>query len=175
MNKPSQVAFNFTAFLLLLLLAITLQTSLFHWILGGRPTLQIAILIITYICLYRSPVEALIFTVIGSYCLGLASTMLQSVAVFGGMCIFIVDQVIKKQVYSSGSVHFTWTALCNILIFHASTWIVTSVFESFPPQLRPMDWILEVLITALVTKIMYRFFIVLDQKTKRIEIGELER
>jgi hypothetical protein len=174
MNKPSQIIFNFIVFFFLLLTAIVLQTSLFHWIITWRSTIQIALVLMTYICLYRGPLEALLFTLLGSYCLGLTSTMLQSVSIFSGMCMFIATQVVKNQIYSSSPVQFTWVALSNIFFFHVVSWVVSSIFEG-PPQLRPLDWILEILITALFTKILFAFFIFVDQKTKRIEVSELER
>ncbi len=175
MNKPSQISLNFFVFFLLLLLSAVLQSSLFHWIWAGHATLQLAICVITYVCLYRKPLEAFIFTLLASYCLGLCSSMLQSVAVFGGVCLFIFNQGVRSQIYNSGPVHFSWTALSNILVFHVSTWLVSSIFESSAPLLRPLDWCLEILFTALVVRSLYGFFIKVDQKTKRLEVGELEK
>lgn len=175
MNRPSNIIFNFFIYVFLLLFAITLQTSLFHWLLGLRSTFQFAIVIMTYICLYRNPTEALIFMFFSSYCLGLASTMLQSVSVFSGMFIFIVTVFAKNQFYSSSPAHFSRMALSNIFLFHFVSWLVSTVFENTTPQFRPLDWILEVLMTALFIKILFILFQIIDEKTKRLEFSELDR
>jgi hypothetical protein len=134
-----------------------------------------AICIMTYICLYRKSSEALTFVVLGSYALGLLSSMLQSVSVFGGVTLFILNSAIKKQLYNSGPVQFAWTALSNVLLYHISTWLISSLFEGQSPQFRPLDWILELLFTALIVRMLYAFFVFIDHRTKRIEMSELDR
>lgn len=173
MNRPSQIVLNFFVFLSLFLLAASLQTSLFHWLIGEHATIQIALAIVTYICLYRNPPEALLFTILACYMMGLLTTMLQSIGIFAGVCIFLMIQAVRKQVYSSGHVHFTWTALAAIFLFHVITWMTSLIFEPIAPPFRPLSWILEILITALFTRLLYSLFVWLDQKTKRLTISEL--
>lgn len=173
MNKTTQTSINFFIFFVFFLLAVALQSSMFHWIIRGRVTIQIALVILTYICLYRGIYEALLFSFLASYCLGLTSTILQSVSVFAGLSICFFNQTIKKQVYSSGQVHFTRVALGNIFFYHMISYILTMIFDSSPSQFRPLDWLLEALITALFVNMLYKFFIFIDQKTKRIEVSEL--
>ncbi|MBK9293299.1 MAG: hypothetical protein IPM57_02475 [Oligoflexia bacterium] len=174
MNRPSTIIFNFVIYMSMLLLAISLQTSLFHWLIGSRSTIQIALVIVTYICLYRSTTEALLFTFLASYCLGLISTMLQSISVFATMVIFLFTMFVKHQLYTSNTTSFSRVALANILIFHVVSWVASGLFEDTTPQLRPLDWVLEILITALFVKILFIFFQKIDEKTKRLEFSELD-
>jgi hypothetical protein len=173
MTRPSWVIFNFIFFMLLLLLAASLQSSFFHWAIGFRTNIQLVIVIITYICLYREPVEALLFTVISCYLLGLLSTMYSSTHVFAGVCLFLGLRATRKQVYGSNAVHFTWTALGAILAFHVITWLTTSTFDRRRIKPGILDWVLEILITALFTRFLYMLFIFIDKKTKRFTVSEL--
>lgn len=173
MNKTSQTAFNFILFFLLFLLATSLQSSLFFWIIRGRATVQVALVILTYICLYRGTYEALLFSFLASYAFSLSTTIPQPVSVFAGLSICFFNQTIKKQMYSSGHVHFTRVALGNIFFYHLIGYILTMIFDNSPHQFRPLDWLLEVLLTSLFVRALYKFFIFIDQKTKRVEVSEL--
>lgn len=173
MNKTTQTSINFFVFFILALLAISLQSSIFHWIIGGRVTIQIAIVMMTYICLNRKLTEALLFSFLVTYCLGLITTVLQPVSVFAGFCLCFFSQAIKKQVYRPGISHFARVALGNIFFYHLISYVVTMITERSPSQFRPLDWLLEVLMTALFVPMLYRFFIFVDLKTKRIEASEV--
>jgi hypothetical protein len=173
MTRPSWIIINFFIFLCILLLAAAMQTSLLHWTIGFRTNIQIVIVIITYICLYREPVEAFLFVIIGCYLLGLLSTMYASAHVFAGVCLFVGLRAMRKQVYSSNAVYFTWTALASILAFHIITWLVVSVFDARKIRPKILDWILEILVTALFSRFLYLFFIYVDKKTKRFTVSEL--
>lgn len=175
MNSTSQKTLSFILYFIFFLFAVILQTSLFHWIIGGRSTVQLAIVIMTYICLYRGKYEAILFSFFASYCLGLMSTMAESVSVFSGLCLYFANRAIKKQFYAPGSTHFLRVAVANVFFFHFISFIVSYIFEPAPPLFRPLDWLLEVLLTALFIKTTYSFFVFVDQKTKRIEVSELER
>lgn len=173
MTRPSWIVTNFFVFFLFFLIAASAQASLFHWMLGYRANIQIALVMITYICLYRDPLEAFLFTCLGCYCLGLMSSMYASTAVFGGVCLFFALRTLRKQVYSSNPVFFTWTALSAILGFHVLTWLTSVLFDSRHLKTNPIDWILEIFITSLFAKSLYLFFIFIDKKTKRYTVTEL--
>jgi hypothetical protein len=173
MNRTSWIVTNFAIFLILLLLAAAFQSSLLHWLIGWRATIQIVLVIFTYICLYRAPTEALVFTVLAFFGAGLLSNMLESLAIFSAICVFLALRTVRARVYSSNPVHFTWTALGAIFGFHFISWLTAEVFEPNPPRAMVIDWILEVLLTALFVRLFYASFIWLDRKTKRLTITEL--
>jgi len=155
-----------------MLFCASLQSSLFHWIIGWRPTVQLALVILVYICLTRPPVEGFIFVVVSCYCVGLLSVMLTSLNVFSGLCIFVVIQIVKNRVYSPGPAYFTWTALSAVFGFHFISWMMSS-FDVRPVAPRPLDWLLEVLLTSLFVRLLYNFCSWIDKKTKRLSLTEL--
>jgi hypothetical protein len=173
MNRPSWLAANFLIYILLVLVAASMQTSLFHWVLGWKATIQIVLLLLTYICLYREPGEALFFTVLAGYCMGLLSTMMESIAVFGAVCVFIGLRTLRTRVYSPSHVYFTWTGLGSIFSFHIITWLTGVFFETHAPRPRVLDWVLEILMTALFARAVYVFCNWIDVKTKKVSVTEL--
>jgi len=173
MNKTSWLVINFLTFLILLLVAAAAQTSLLHWVFGWRPTIQIGIVVLVYITLYRSPAEGLLFTVVACYCTALLSIMLVSLNIFAGICVFLLVQALRTRVFSQSPVYFTWTALGAIFAFHVIAWFTSLIFEVRTPSPHPLDWILEVLITALFTRVLFHFFCWIDRKTKRLSLTEL--
>lgn len=173
MTRPSWIIANFILFLTLFLIAASFQSSFLHWVLGWKVNIQIVIVLLTYICLYREQFEALLFTVFACYFLGLMSTMYTSTTVFAGVCLWIGLRALRRQIYSSNAVYFTWTSLASILGFHLITWLTTIAFESRRLRMSPLDLLLEVLMTALFAKPLYLFFIFLDKKTRRYTVTEL--
>jgi hypothetical protein len=172
MNKTSWTIINFTTFYFLVLFSAAIQTSLFHSILGWRPTVQLALVFIVYICLTRSSFESFLFIILSCYTIGLLSVMEKSICVFSGTCIFLVIQTLKTRVYSSSHVYFAWTALGAVFGFHLISWI-TSVFFIRAVAPRPWDWIVEVLLTSLFVRMAYTFCLFVDKKTKRLSLSEL--
>ncbi len=160
-------------FLGLLLIAASVQSSLLHWLLGWRATIQIVLVIFTYICLYRNPPEALLFTFIAFYSIGLMSNILQSVSIFAAVCVFFMLRTIRTRIYSSSPVHFTWSALASVFSFHIISWLTAEIFEPNPPRAHVLDWILEILLTSLFVRLLYVIFIWLDRRTNRLTITEL--
>jgi len=154
-------------------MAASVQSSLLHWLIGWRATIQVVIVIFTYICLYRSPTEALLFSIVAFFSIGLMSNMLQSVSVFSAICMFLALRTVRTRIYSSSPVHFTWTALGAIFGFHLISWLTAEIFETNPPHAHVLDWVLEVLITSLFVRLLYVIFIWLDRQTKRLTIIEL--
>ena len=109
-NRTSWSVANFLAFLALLLITTAAQTSLLHWVFGWRPTIQMGVVILTYVSLYRNPTEGLLFVVLACYCTALQSIMLVSLNIFTGICVFLLIQALRTRVYSHSPVYFTWTA-----------------------------------------------------------------
>ena len=173
MNKTSWIVGNFLTFLVLTLIMATAQSSLLHWVFGWRPTIQMDIVVLVYMALYRGPVEGLFFTVLACYCTSMLSVMLISLNIFAGVCVFLAVQAMRTRVYSHSPVYFTWTALAAVFAFHLIAWLTSVVFESRTPSPRPLDWILEVLITALFTRVLFHFLCWVDKKTKRLSLTEL--
>jgi hypothetical protein len=174
MNRSSWVFINFVCFFLLVILFISLQTSLFHKILGQRANIQAVLVVITYVCLSRSPGEALLFSALASFASGLISVMPDSLNVFSGMLVCVCLRGLKKLSYSPSPVYFNWTALGTVLGFHIFSWLTALIFETNPPPFTLINWILEILLTALFTRVIYVFCIWLDHKTKRLTLSELE-
>lgn len=98
--------------------------------------------------------------------------MLTSLNVFNGLCLFVLIQMLRTRVYSPGPVYFTWTALAAVFGFHLISWL-TSLFEVRPVTPRPLDWLLEVLLTSLFVRVVYTFSLWVDKKTKRLSLSEL--
>jgi len=172
LNKTSWLVLNFSCFVLLVLISASIQSSLFHWVLGWRPTIQLSLVFLVYVCLTRPPIEGFIFVVVTCYCIGLLSVMLTSLNVFNGLCLFVLIQMLRTRVYSPGPVYFTWTALAAVFGFHLIAWL-TSLFEVRPVAPRPLDWLLEVLLTSLFVRLVYTFSLWIDKKTKRLSLSEL--
>jgi hypothetical protein len=176
-NRTSWLIANFLSFMLLLMVSAGLQSSLlhwfFHWMLGWRLTINFALVILVYISLYRNAPEALLFVALGCYVTGLMSVMLASINVFTGVVVFFLVRALRTRVYSSSPVYFTWTALGAIFAFHLIAWITSEAFEAHTPSPHPLDWILEVLMTALVARVVFATCIWLDIKTKRSTAPEL--
>lgn len=168
MNKTSLIVFNFSVFLIMLWICIALQTSLLPLMLGPRVTIQMALVLITYVCLSREPMEALLFTVISTFSLGLFSTMLESIAIFTGIFLFLALRTLKSLAYSPTPVYFVWTSLAAIFSFHFISWITIAIFDYNAPSPRPLHWLLELLVTALFIRLLYMFFIWVDKRTKRL-------
>jgi len=173
MNKTSWLVFNFFVFLFLLLLCAAIQSSFLHWVFGWRPTIQGVVVILVYISLYRKPQEALAFIVLACFCTGMLSVMMTSLNIFAAVAIFLLIQALKARVYSPGPVYFTWTVLGGVLGFHLIAWLTSVIFEPRTPAPRPLDWILEVLITALFTRLFFHVLTVIDRKTRRSAYSEL--
>jgi hypothetical protein len=172
-NRPSWLVANFLIFFFLVLLSSAAESSFLHWIFSWRPTIQVALVFLVYISLYRAPAEGLLFVVLSCYCMGLESVMLQSACVFSGVCVFLLLQILRARVYSSSSVYFTWTSLGAILAFHIISWLTSVFLDTRAPSPKPLDWLLEVMLTALFVRLIYSLCLWIDQKTKRISITEL--
>lgn len=171
MNK-TWVIVNFLIFLFFVIFFASIQSSLFHWILGWRPTFQIGFVFVVYVILSRPAFEGFLFTVLSCYCMGLLSVMWVSLNIFCGLCVFLALRMVRTRVYSADPVYFTWTSLAAIFGFYIVSW-VTSLFEVKPTTPRPLDWLLEILLTSLFVRLVYSFCIWIDKKTKRQTLTEL--
>ncbi len=173
MNKTTWVVANFLTYVFLVLLAVALQTSVFPWLFGWRANIQVAVVLLTYICLYREPLEGGVFAVLTGYFLGLMSTMMLSISVFSCLCVFLALRTLKTRVYMPGHVYFTWTTLGAIFGFHFFSWLATFFFESQALHFGILNWILEILLTALFTRGLFHFCVWIDKRTKRLTLTEL--
>jgi hypothetical protein len=132
------------------------------------------LVIFTYVSLARNPPEAYVFTLISFYAIALLSTMEESLSIFAGTCLFLILRTIRMRFYDSTPRHFTWAALGVIFGFHFITWFTAWLVSDTVPRVHPLNWLLEILLTALITRPLFHFCIWVDVKTKRVTLSELE-
>jgi hypothetical protein len=173
MTRTSWVVINFLIYIALIVCFTAAQSSVLHWIFGLHATFQMAIVVTTYYALYRSYFEALFFTYLAFYLIGISSMMHEGLAILTGVTLFLGLRAIRTRIYSSNPTYFTWTSLACVLLFHFISWTYSLMFENQSPRIHPMVWIVELLMTSLVTRILYAVFQWLDQKTKRASVSEI--
>ena len=174
MNRPSWVIWNFVVFLFIFWIFAAFQSSVIHWLLGWHATPQLTIILLTFIALHRRSTEGYLFTFLACYSSGVMSTVLESVNVFAGTCIFLALTAARKQVYQGSPVHFTWSVMAAVFGYHLVMWMTNGIFDSVIPNFFVLDVVSEVLMTALLARVFLAFFIWVDRRTKRVAVGELE-
>lgn len=167
MTRTSWLLFNFLLFFFITLIALALQTTLLHQVFGNNGTIQIVLVIMTYICITRRPIEALLFTFLCCYSISLLSTILAGAAVFSGFSIFLILRFFRALVYTPSHVYFNWAALGAVFGFHIIGWILGWFFDPSPPSFLFIPWVLEVLLTALFCKLILNMCLWIDSRTHR--------
>jgi cell shape-determining protein MreD len=168
MKENVTLASNVALFLLATLVLGTVQTSLWFQVFGYFPSPAFWLPCLVYVALYRSTLEAIIYSYLTAFVLSTLTSMPEGVLMITCLALSLATQVFKRR--------FHWTAasyamlVCGLAsvffhVFHfATTWVVGDTPMTSPAII---DWLVEALLTPLTAPVLFPIFRWFDRLTNR--------
>jgi hypothetical protein len=163
---------NIFCFLLIALIAATLQTSLWFQIAGYFPAPALWIPVLVYVSMHRNAVEMLVTLIFIAAVLSSMTTMSDGVLL--GTCLFlgVAARIFKERIYWSSYTYSMLICGLSSFFFHFIKWLAAMALEEkqfFMPHV--LDWLIEAMLTALAAPLMFRFLLWIDELFSRESVA----
>jgi hypothetical protein len=160
-------------FSFLQLLLITAQTSLWMQVLGDFPAPQFWIPVFVYWSVYRKPHESVAMIYLTTFMAGSLTALPFTLLLLVLSLVYIALYYLKDRIYWSGSTFYMlacgFSALCFPVLHLTVSWIV----EANPiHDIEIFHWIISILMTMLLSLLLFRFFAFVDRLIQRAEGAE---
>lgn len=156
-------ASHWTAHLILLMLLISLQTSLWPLLLSPFPPL-LWVVPLVYIAVYYPTIPAFLYVFSLSLVASFASSALPFVFVFSMGLLTIILSYLRRRIFWSGPTYLALAIIVATALYPALTWLASRLAEPQPLAWpSPLAWVFQILLTPWVAFPLYRFFTLIDQ------------
>ena len=162
---------NIFCFLVMALVAATLQTSLWFQIAGYFPAPALWIPVLVYVSMHRNAIEMLITLIFIAAVLATMTTMSDGVLLSTCLVLGVSVRIFKERIYWSSYTYSMLICGLSSFFFHLLKWLAAMALEEkqyFAPHI--LDWLIEAMLTALVAPVLFRFFLWIDEVFSRESI-----
>jgi hypothetical protein len=173
MKEKFLLAANLGIFAMATLILGTIQTSIWFQIFGHFPSPALWIPCLIYIALFRSTLEAIIFSYLTAFLLSPLTAMPEGILMIVCLALTLSAQVFKKRIYWSGSTYFMMMCGFGSLVFNAYHLAASRVIGDFPlmsPEIS--SWLIQALLTPLFAPGLFRIFRWFDSVSNREQSPE---
>ncbi len=161
-------ATNLLLFVMAAMVLASLQTSLWFQIFGYFPGPALWIPCLVYIALFRSTLEAVLFSYVMGVALAAMTTMPEGLLMIVCLALILSTQILKSRIYWTSSSYLMMVSGIAALSFHLFHLIASYIIGDHPltsPNI--MDWLIEALLTPLAAPPLFPIFQWFDKVTNR--------
>jgi cell shape-determining protein MreD len=159
---------NLLLFVTAAMVLASLQTSLWFQVFGYFPGPALWIPCLVYIALFRSTLEAVLFSYVMGVALAAMTTMPEGLLMIVCLALVLSTQTLKSRIYWTSSSYLMMVSGLAALCFHFYHWIASYIIGDHPlSSPNVMDWLIEALLTPLTAPPLFPIFQWFDRVTNR--------
>ncbi len=175
MKETANLIGNILLFAIAGLILGSMQTSLWFQIFGNIPAPAFWIPILVYLFLFRRVNEAVPMMYFLCIILSTMTTISEGLFMLLCLALGLTVRIVKQRVYWPGHTYFMMVCGCAALLFHLYHMVGSMILEQTTIS-RPeiLSWIIEALLTPLISPLLYIVFLWFDFWTEREQPAEVK-
>lgn len=171
MKERLKLVANVLLFLLATLLLATVQTSLWFQIFGYFPSPALWIPCLTYVALYRSTLEVIIYSYLTAFVLASMTAMPEGVLMVSCLAVALTTRLFKERIYWVSASYVMMVCGLGALFFQLFHWVATYILGDPITSPAVIDWLIEALLTPLAAPVLFPVFRWFDRLTDRGDLA----
>lgn len=154
---------HWIAHLVLLLILISVQTSLWPLLISPFPPLLWAVPLV-YFAVYYPTIPSFFYVFSFALVASFASSTLPFVFVFSMGLLTIILSYLRRRIFWSGPTYFALALIVATFFYPVLSWIASRTAEPLPLAWpSPLPWVFQILLTPWVAFPLYRLFTLMDR------------